>query len=322
MAMTTKIWEIFDGGLKSINTSLSEEGRTEPRDLEKWIESTPEIIGEDIFIIGRQVSLPSGSIIDLLGVDKDGDLVVIELKRDRLPRDVVTQAIDYASEVAEWDAETLSENFEDINLEETSITNEAQRIVLVGFGSDSALERMVKWLSERYGMNINAVILNYAKTSDGAEMLTRTSVIPEEVVQERTQRKRYKIPKSDEPGNHDDDTLRKHLSDYLSGESVTVRRIREILLPELVKKGKITRNELVEAMSGHSSIEEDKSVGRVFTVVSRQLGHAKNDFLRQVINYESDQWGQKDNFSLRDEKYGPLVKGILDEMKRASQQSP
>ena len=317
MATATKIWEIFDGGLKSINTSLSEEGRTESGDLEKWIESNPEIIGDDISIIGRQVRLLSGSIIDLLGVDKDGDLVVIELKRDRLSREIVAQAIDYASEVADWDAETLSEKckkFEDINLEDTININAAQRIMLVGFGSDSALERMVKWLSERYGMNINAVILNYAKTSDGAEILTRTSVIPEEVVQERTQRKRYKVPKSDEPGNYDDDTLRKHLSNYLSGESVTVRRIREILLPELVKKGKITRGELVDAASGHSSIGEDKNEGRIWTFVSAQLGHAKNDFLRQVVNYDSDEWRQKDNFSLREEKYRGLLKEILEGM--------
>jgi len=59
-------------------------------------------------IVGRQVTTKSGSI-DLLGVDKSGNTVIIELKRAQLPRECLAQAIDYASNVAEWTVDRLGE---------------------------------------------------------------------------------------------------------------------------------------------------------------------------------------------------------------------
>jgi len=44
-----------------------------------------------------------------LGIDNNGNLVIVELKRDKLARDVLAQAIDYASDVANWDIEKLNE---------------------------------------------------------------------------------------------------------------------------------------------------------------------------------------------------------------------
>jgi len=42
-----------------------------------------------------------------LRVDTQGNVVVIELKRERLEREVVAQAIDYESDIASWDGEKL-----------------------------------------------------------------------------------------------------------------------------------------------------------------------------------------------------------------------
>ena len=52
--------------------------------LEEWLESNPDGILEDgqVLIIGRQVRTDLGAYIDLLGVDREGNAVVIELKRD------------------------------------------------------------------------------------------------------------------------------------------------------------------------------------------------------------------------------------------------
>ena len=52
--------------------------------LELWLENNPHCIleNEKVLIIGRQVVTNLGSVIDLLAVDKSGDLLVIELKRD------------------------------------------------------------------------------------------------------------------------------------------------------------------------------------------------------------------------------------------------
>jgi len=130
-----------------------------------------------------------------LAIDRTGSVVVIELKRDRLPREALAQAIDYAADIATWSLDKLGEvcasycgetledvlsnAFPDIDLEGLTI-NGAQRIALVGFALDPALERMIEWLSEAYGVAINAVVLKYIRTANGAEILTRSAVISEE----------------------------------------------------------------------------------------------------------------------------------------------
>ena len=68
--------------------------------LEEFLERDPSLLGERLLVIGRQVHTPYGKIIDLLAMDADGNLDVLELKRDKTPRDVVAQALDYGSWVA------------------------------------------------------------------------------------------------------------------------------------------------------------------------------------------------------------------------------
>ena len=59
-------------------------------------------------LIGRQQRTDFGGIIDLLAVAPDGALVLIELKRDRTPRDVVAQSLDYASWVEKLKPEDIA----------------------------------------------------------------------------------------------------------------------------------------------------------------------------------------------------------------------
>lgn len=50
-----------------------------------------------------------GGLIDLLCIDNVGDVVVIELKKGRTPRDVTAQTLDYASWVKELTPDGLTE---------------------------------------------------------------------------------------------------------------------------------------------------------------------------------------------------------------------
>ena len=52
MATQIKTWQIIEGELQPVETSLAGEGHTEPYDLETWIASNPAIVGSDIAIIG------------------------------------------------------------------------------------------------------------------------------------------------------------------------------------------------------------------------------------------------------------------------------
>ena len=70
--------------------------------LESWLENSPWALveGEPILWIGRQTSAnveESTILPDLLGVDSEGNLVIVELKRGKAPRDVVAQLLEYAA---------------------------------------------------------------------------------------------------------------------------------------------------------------------------------------------------------------------------------
>lgn len=329
MSMTTEIksWEIVDGRLVPVESRLAEFGRREALDLESWLESDPSIIRPGLRIIGRQVPTRSGPL-DLLAIDRTGNVVVIELKRDRLPREALAQAIDYAADIATWSLEKLGEvcagysgdaledvlgqAFPDIDLEALTI-NGAQRIVLVGFALESALERMIEWLSEAYGVAINAVVLKYVRTANGAEILTRSAVISEEEEEARAPR-RFTIPMSDEPGSYPEEELRPRLVEYLSRDLVTIGWIRDLLLPACLEDPKVTRDQLKELVAQTESADA-KKVGLALGSLSSQLGRKENDFLRQVLGYgyPNHPW-EKDDFFIRP-KYRDLVAQVLKEVR-------
>ncbi len=326
MSTQIKTWQIKDSKLKKIDSSLMVEGKSEKYDLEEWLSSNPEILGEDIAIIGRQVTTRSGPL-DLLGLDRDGNTVVIELKRDRLPREALMQAIDYASDVARWDIEKISEisskhtgkSLEDfisetfgnkISVENINV-NQLQRILLVGFSTEDSLERMIEWLSDNYDLNINAIILHYIKTNSGEELLSRTTIIPDSVEKERT--KKFTIPTSDEPGNYEIGELKKLLLNYFNQDLHSAKRIKNVLLPECLKKEVVTREELKNAFIKKDA-DSKKYAGYFMSLISSQIGMKKNDFLRQIIAYDYPNYTwEKDNYSIRD-GYQDLVKEIINEV--------
>ena len=48
-------------------------------------------------LIGQQMRTSVGGIIDFLAIAPDGTLVLVALKREKTPREIVAQALDYAS---------------------------------------------------------------------------------------------------------------------------------------------------------------------------------------------------------------------------------
>jgi len=329
MAKEIKTWEIINGELQEIDGTLIDADRKEKEHLEKWIKTNPKILGEDILIVGEQVYTKSG-VLDFLGLDNSGNTVIVELKRDKLPREVLTQAIDYASDVATWDVDKLSEvcmnhngqalydylseNLMGVELDELVI-NQAQRLLLVGFSIEESLNRMIEWLSKNYDIGINAIILQYVKTSSGNELLSKTVIIPEEVEKAKTDRKKFKIPMSDEPGTYSPEELKEALIKYLSKDLWSARRIKNIMMPFLLKKDKVTREELKKEFVRAGGADDENQAGYFIALISNQLGQEAKDYLRQVISYDypNNPW-EKDNFSLREE-YRELVEQVLEELK-------
>lgn len=324
--MTTeiKVWEISNRKLKSLETSMEETGRKEKEDLEQWIKSNPDILGQDILIIGEQVYTKSGPL-DFLGIDRSGNTVIIELKRGKIPREALTQVIDYASDVESWDIDKLSEEcikyknqeledflgdkFENLDLEELSF-NKRQRILLVGTYIEESLERMIYWLSGKYGVSINAIIFKYIKTKSGDEILAKTTIIPEELEKERTKIPGKVISMSDRPGSYEREKLESKVENYLSEDRITPRRIKEVLLPLCLRNKVVSREQIIKELIRKGEAEDEWKAALILTTISRELGIESRDYLRQIIRYKKGRGGKYD-YELVDD-YKNLVKGLLE----------
>ncbi|HZJ97785.1 MAG TPA: hypothetical protein VFD12_08130, partial [Oligella sp.] len=78
---------------------FSELGFTERKHLQEWLAHEPSALGEELLIIQKEFDDfdDTRERLDLLALDKDGNLVIIENKLDDSGRDVVWQAVKYAS---------------------------------------------------------------------------------------------------------------------------------------------------------------------------------------------------------------------------------
>ena len=85
------------------STSFSEVGFREREHLQEWLATMPEALGaalgDDLLIIQKEFDGFEGTRerLDLLALDRSGQLVVIENKLDDSGRDVVWQALKYAA---------------------------------------------------------------------------------------------------------------------------------------------------------------------------------------------------------------------------------
>jgi hypothetical protein len=79
--------------------TFGELGFTERKHLQEWLAHEPSALGEELLVIQKEFDGfdDTRERLDLLALDKDGNLVVIENKLDDSGRDVVWQAIKYAS---------------------------------------------------------------------------------------------------------------------------------------------------------------------------------------------------------------------------------
>lgn len=167
--------------------------------LEDWLESNPDGIVEDgkILIIGRQVATNFGGFVDLVGIDRQGDVVVVELKRNRTPRDTLAQALEYASFVARLDTDqlegvlrsylsdespTLAEHhraYFELGPDEAVAFNKDQRVVIVGQRVTAEIKQTASFLRFK-GIRVTCVEFTFFQANGGTRLLSQEIVIGKE----------------------------------------------------------------------------------------------------------------------------------------------
>ena len=72
--------------LEEINeTTFYENDLKERQHIEEWIRKNPEVMGEELLIIGHEYDdFENNERIDLLAIDKEGNLVVIDELQKKL----------------------------------------------------------------------------------------------------------------------------------------------------------------------------------------------------------------------------------------------
>ena len=194
--MEIAIWRITEDGPRWLPSS--------PLDLEQRLEDMlaeyPGMTGIDLLVVGRQVRTAYGGYIDLLALDADGRVHVLEIKRDRTPRDVVAQTLDYGSWVQALGLEDLEQFFIDNHDGETGlgeafaehfasplpdVINADQQFTIIASELDPTSDRIVEFLAESYHVPINAVFFRHF-SDQGRDYLAWTWRLDPEPIQART----------------------------------------------------------------------------------------------------------------------------------------
>lgn len=193
----TRLFRVTDSGLiESQRKALDLETR-----IEDWVARDLSLIGVDGIVIGRQVVTGHGKRIDLLAMDEEGNLIIIELKRDRSARDIVAQTLDYASWVCKLttkEVHELTRAYRDQTLAEVyrakygkvvpETLNATHQMVVVASEVDEATKRIIEYLSQEHDVGINASFFNIFGDV-GHEWLTTDSLLDQEEVKDRAVKK-------------------------------------------------------------------------------------------------------------------------------------
>ncbi|MCC5850220.1 MAG: DUF4268 domain-containing protein [Verrucomicrobia bacterium] len=114
-------------------------GFTERHHLQEWLAHAPQALGEDLLILQKEFDGfdDTRERLDLLALDKDGNLVIIENKLDDSGRDVVWQGLKYAGYCSNLSKGQVVEIYQQF------LNKEAERI---GVPPADAKESLVEFL--------------------------------------------------------------------------------------------------------------------------------------------------------------------------------
>lgn len=183
MALSQTMWSLDTKKELDAATLIDE------KELEDLLCEHIEILNPNWLVVNRQVKTIAGKLIDILCIDRDGDMVVVELKKAMTPREVTAQVIDYAASVSEMsveeiaqeyllfskDEETLNDAFQHrfgSTLDENSV-NQNVKMIVVASKMDHSTERIIHFLRDVYQVDINVLFFNIF-ISNGERIISHT----------------------------------------------------------------------------------------------------------------------------------------------------
>lgn len=325
--------------LKEVN--FTETDGNDHYNIRGWLEKAPDILGEKLLIIGKNYRLSSGRHVDLLALDRQGNVVIIELKRDSSVISVDWQSVIYAAYFADFTSEDICHIYADylrVNTDSSGQKSEAtslikdflgnaferlnsnQRLLLVAKDFHVDLISSALWLHQ-YGVDITCINLVLFSDADNNLFIDTHTVIPlsdaEDYLQhKKTQAKERPMkPQATAETELPPDMLKMALTESLDRSSEFTPRLVAFLEALLEENKAFDREEIKEKLYGLGIARNPGSVDRLLNSISRFLNQKSNQHFRQIISVQNDDslndGGQ--GFRINDD-YRDLLKEVLGEM--------
>lgn len=315
---------------------FSELGLKERFDIQEWIEKTPSILGEELLVIAKEYELPSRIRLDLLAIDKQANLVIIEIKRDESGSNVDWQSIKYASycsnftheEIYRIYAEYLGANEDESELkietfinEEPEKLNESQRIILASKEFHSDVVSAVLWLRD-FGVEIQCVKLEPFIDPDNNLFINPSTIIPlpeakDYIKRKETKTKEKSLSKSSsfslEKSDLEPEELKSTLVLSFNRDSDLTPRVRAFFRILLAENRSFDREEIKTKLHEEGIGQDVGHAGRLLSNISQFLTKKSNPHLRQVVDFQSGgTHGETKNHYRVFDKYRTLVAEALE----------
>ena len=176
------LYQLGESSLKAVPaSSLVDEHVKERTDLQRILRQQADVLVDDVLIVAEEFTLPFDTRrrVDLLGIDHEGHLVVIELKRTNDGGHLELQALRYAAMVSALTFDDIAMAFEnylartqpasadqarsqltewitDAEGDDIVLDREV-RIVLASGDFDPEITTTVLWLNDVYGLDIRCL---------------------------------------------------------------------------------------------------------------------------------------------------------------------
>jgi hypothetical protein len=185
-------------------------------------------MSESLLVVGKEVC-PSDTVadrIDILGIDPQGNSVVIELKRYENKLQLF-QGLSYAAMLSDWEEEDfiseLSNHAKIFDIEESRRIlkdnldtrdgegieiNKKQRIILIAEKFDFALLKATEWLFDNYGVDIKCYEITSFKDESSDYVSFHLVFPPRELAEQASKRGRRKVGKFVDGTSFDDTSIK------------------------------------------------------------------------------------------------------------------
>lgn len=191
--------------------TLHEAGLRERDHLQEWVIAHPQVLGPDVKIVAFEFGRWAGASgdlerdrLDVLAIDREGRLVVVELKRDKAPDVVEMQALKYTALVSRFtrddlnrvhahylsrrrggavDADTAAAELD----EWATITEESLRLprmVLMATSFPKTVTATVVFLHQQLALDVRLFVFQAYRTEGGEVVLTVSQHYPPPDVEE------------------------------------------------------------------------------------------------------------------------------------------